>query len=75
MTLETKLELDATREKLHFLEEHCEEIRRKPMENEHLRELTLRSLRQFINQLKEEIAVFECHATAQVRDKGAQHAT
>jgi hypothetical protein len=75
MTLETKLELDATREKLRFLEDHCEEIRRKPMDNEHLRELTLRSLKQFIKQLKEEIAVFECHATAQARDEGARHAT
>ena len=62
MTLESYRELELTREKLRSLEEHYEEVRQKPTENEHLRELTLRSLRQFMNQLKEEITRFESHA-------------
>jgi flagellar biosynthesis chaperone FliJ len=65
MMLETRRQVEATRRKLALLEEQYERTRRDAEEDEHLRELTLRSLKQFINQLKEEIAVFECHATTQ----------
>ena len=64
MTLESHRELELAREKLRSLEEHYEQVRQKPAKNEHLRQLTLRSLRQFMNQLNEEITRFESHAAA-----------
>ena len=67
MRLETQRQVEVTRRKLALLEEHYEEVRQKPAEDEHVRELTLRSLKKFINQLKEEIARFECHASANAR--------
>ena len=66
MSLESNRELEATREKLRLLEQHYDELRRTPTDNEHLRELTLRSLRRFINQLQEEIARFESRAATRV---------
>ena len=65
MRLQSQRELDATREKLRLTEEQYEEMPNSPCENEHVRELTLRSLKRIINQMKEEIAVFECHASLQ----------
>lgn len=62
MTLESYRELELAREKLRSLEEHYEKVRQQPTENDHLRQLTLRSLRQFMNQLNEEITRFESHA-------------
>ena len=62
MTLESYRELELTRETLRSLDEHYEEVRRKPTDNEHWRQLTLRSLRQFMNQFKEEVTRFESHA-------------
>ena len=64
MILQNARQVEVTRKKLQLLEEHYEKMRNGPAEDEHVRELTLRSLRQFINQLKEDIARFECHATA-----------
>lgn len=59
MDLNDEYELQATRTKLKLLEEQFETSRLKPVENAHVRELSLRSLRRMINQLKEEIARFE----------------
>jgi len=67
MNLESSRELEVTREKLRSLEEHYEDVRRKPAEDQHVRELTLRSLRQFMNQLKEEIARFESRMSRSTR--------
>jgi hypothetical protein len=67
MMLENKRQLDVTREKLRLLEEHYESVRQEPAEDAHLHALTLRSLKQILNQLKEEIARFECHASAHAR--------
>jgi flagellar biosynthesis chaperone FliJ len=67
MKIETEHQLRTTRRKLALLEERYEELRQKPADNEHVRELTLQSMRRFINQLKEEIARFECHATSHTR--------
>jgi hypothetical protein len=64
MILQNARQVQVTRKKLQLLEEHYEEVRNEPAEDEHIRDLTLRSLRQFINQLKEDIARFECHAVA-----------
>ena len=62
MELKDDLELEVTREKLHSLQARYEAVRRDPAGDAHLQELTLRSLKRMINQLKEEIARFESHA-------------
>lgn len=53
------LELDVTREKLQMLEERYEAEKREEGGNAHVRELSMRSLKRLINQLKEEIARHE----------------
>lgn len=63
MKLRNRRELEATREKLRLLEEQYEAARTRSSTSEHVRELTLRSLKKLINQLKEEIARCECHVT------------
>jgi len=63
MKLRNARELEATREKLRLLEEQYESARTRSATDEHVRELTLRSLKKLINQLKEEIAWFECRLT------------
>jgi phenylacetate-coenzyme A ligase PaaK-like adenylate-forming protein len=62
MNLQSATELKATREKLRLLEERYDAIRRETAEGDRMQELTLQSLRQLINQLKEEIARYEAHA-------------
>ncbi len=62
MSLQNWRELEVTREKLRLLEQRYEVIVNRPCDNEHIRELTLRSLKGIINQMKEEITVFESHA-------------
>lgn len=64
MSIENRQELEATREKLRLLEEHYEEKRKRQGGDPHVRELTLRSLRRMINELKENIIRFESHAAA-----------
>jgi hypothetical protein len=61
MNLTSERELANTKAKLALLEECYEESRTDPDEEEHLRELSLRSLKRLINQLKEEIARYEVH--------------
>ncbi len=62
MILRSQREVDNTRQKLRLLEEHYQEALGRPCENEHVRELTLHSLKRMINQMTEEIVRFECHA-------------
>ena len=62
MELKDEYEVEVTRSKLKVLEERYEASRLEPAENAHLQELSLRSLKRMINQLKEEIARFESHA-------------
>jgi hypothetical protein len=59
MTLQSKRELEVTREKLRELEELYAVTLTAAAENAYARELTVHSLRRTINQLKEEIARFE----------------
>jgi DNA-binding transcriptional regulator YbjK len=59
MSLQSDCELGATREKLRLLEERYEANRRQQSGDEHVRELSMRSLKRLINQLVEEIARFE----------------
>lgn len=53
-------ELENTREKLRILEEEYEEACREPCDDEEVREAELQSLKQLINEFKEEIIRFEC---------------
>lgn len=64
MTLKDDLELAATREKLREVEDRYESRLRESPSNPHVHELTLRSLKGVINQLKEEIARYEAHRPA-----------
>lgn len=64
MTLNSDIELANTREKLWQLEEHYNQRLAESAVDPHVQELTLRSLKRLINQLKEEIAIFESHRLA-----------
>ena len=64
MNLQTERELENTRAKLRLLEAQIDVTQARASDNEHVRELALRSLRTLVNQLKEEIARFECRQTA-----------
>jgi hypothetical protein len=69
MNLQSERELEVTRNKLKMLEEQYEATRNKPDADEHVRELTLQSLKKLINQLKEEIVRSESRMNAQPRDR------
>jgi flagellar biosynthesis chaperone FliJ len=62
MILRSQEELDNTRKKLQMLEEQYEAARQESGRDDYVRELELQSLKGLINQLKEEIARFECRA-------------
>jgi len=61
MSLKNDIELENTRRKLRELEEEYEAAMKRPIDNAHVRDATLNSLRRLINQLKEEIARYEAH--------------
>jgi uncharacterized small protein (DUF1192 family) len=61
MTLQNQRELEATQTKLKRLEQRYEAAAREQAGDKHVHELSMRSLKQLINQLKEEIARFESH--------------
>lgn len=63
MRIESRIQYEATRQKLRLLEEAYEAKRRKEDGDPHVRELTLSSLDRMIKQLKEEIVSFEAHET------------
>ena len=54
MSLQSHRELEATREKLRMLEERYEANKREQGGDEHVRELSMRSLKRLFNQLKPE---------------------
>ncbi len=62
MNLDNQQQLERTQEKVRLLEQTFEETRRDTTGAAHARELTLRSLKRLINQLKEEIARHEARA-------------
>ena len=62
MSIKDRHELQVTREKLSWLEKEYEAAKLRSNENAAVLEWTLRSLKQTINQLKEEIVRFESHA-------------
>jgi hypothetical protein len=59
MSITNRRELEATREKLAWLEKEHDSLKNQPTDSSHSQELTLRSLEAMINQMKEEIACFE----------------
>jgi hypothetical protein len=62
MSIENRRQLQITRDKLAELEQLFAETQNRATSSEHVRELTLRSLKKRINQFQEEIARFESHA-------------
>ena len=62
MSIASRRELEVTRGKLKLLEDRLAALKNEPAENPRAREWSVRSLRQTINQMKEEIARFESHA-------------
>ena len=67
MSIENQRQRENTRAKLFELEELYERKRQEPGD-EHVRELTLRSLKKRINQFKEEIARYEARAASPASD-------
>jgi septation ring formation regulator EzrA len=63
MNIENRHQLENTRTKLQELEQLYAKMRQGPAGREHVRELTLRSLKKRINQFKEEITRFEARAS------------
>lgn len=64
MSIENRRQLENTRMKLRELEQLCAKNQQGHAESEHVRELTVRSLKKRINQFKEEIARFETRVSA-----------
>jgi hypothetical protein len=62
MSIESARQLEFTRTKLQMLESRLEELDSEPVVNPHTRQLTRRSLKKLINQLKEEIVRLGIHA-------------
>jgi hypothetical protein len=64
MSIDSRKQLEATRQKLAWLEREYASATLQPTANAQVQELTLRSLKRMINQMKEEIARFESAAGA-----------
>jgi hypothetical protein len=64
MSIENRRQLENTRMKLQELESLYTKTQQGPATSEHVRELTLRSLRKRINQFKEEITRFEARVSS-----------
>lgn len=62
MNLKDQRELEVARQKLDMLEESYHAAKQEPGVDRHIQEVELRSLKQLINQLKEEIARFKGRA-------------
>jgi hypothetical protein len=69
MTLQTHREVEAARDKLRVLEQRYEAHKREQGGDEHVRELSMRSLWRLMNQLKEEITRFESRVSAGTSEK------
>ena len=63
MDLKDEREVEVTREKLRLLESRYDALRRESATDAHIRELTLRSLKRMINQMKEEIIRFQSRSS------------
>ena len=67
MSLQSQRELEVTREKLQLLEKRYEANQREQGGDEHVREISMKSLKRLINQLKEEIARFESRGSLKTK--------
>ena len=67
MSIENRRQWENTRAKLQELEQLYERKRQEPTD-EHIRQLTLRSLKKRINQFKEEIARFETRTSSSAQN-------
>jgi Na+/phosphate symporter len=65
MSIENRRQLENTRTKLQDLEQLYARTRQGQTTSEHVRELTLRSLKKRIDQFKEEITRFEARISAE----------
>jgi hypothetical protein len=68
MSIQSRHQLENTRKKLQILEDRCKLLESTAQESTMARELTVRSLKRFMNQMKEEIARFESRVS--VRSDG-----
>ncbi len=64
MSIENRRQLENTRMKLQELEQLYGKVQQGPAASEHVRELTLRSLKKRINQFQEEITRFKARVSA-----------
>lgn len=64
MSLTNERQLENTRVKLRRLEARYERLLKAPSPDTHVRDLTLRSLKAMINQMREEITVFKSRRRA-----------
>jgi hypothetical protein len=64
VTIESVRQLGNARKKLRMLQDRFGVLDAEPVADRRTRELTSRSLKKLVNQLKEEIARFESHASA-----------
>jgi hypothetical protein len=71
MELKDEREVEVTREKLSALEAQYREVNEDPRDDAHIQELTLRSLKRMINQMKEEIARFEARRSLRATKSSA----
>lgn len=63
MDLKDEREVEVTHEKLRLLESRYDALRQEPAADAHIRELTLRSLKRMINQMKEEVVRFQSRSS------------
>ena len=64
MDIKDECEVAVTREKLRSLEARCRAVEQDAKGDRHVQELTVRSLKRIINQMKEEIARYEARKAA-----------
>ena len=69
MDLKDEREVAVTREKLRSLEERYRAVQQDAKGDAHVQELTLRSLKRMINQMKEEIARYEARKIVQTSSR------
>ncbi len=70
MSIESPRELKATQAKLKLLEDRLAALLAAPEKNRRAREWSIRSLKQTINQMKEEMARFESRVNGALRPEG-----
>jgi hypothetical protein len=75
MELKDEREAEVTREKLRSLEARYQAVAEDPGDDAHIQELTLRSLKRMINQMKEEIARYESRRSPHAGKSAAEVAS